>query len=593
MDKKQEHYEKVIAILTSCENRFHLKTAVKIINQFNKQYQIGEHDPEYIRLKQMLDLMKVKCGVKSSAYNDGEQLIDEEMSNIGKEFKVQAGLSGEPELQKLKFEQSAEELEKIRSQEIVNKLSDESRIDTKIPTGQQVQGSGKHNSPVVPQGTNTTLKKGNAIVSSYKPLEEDKIKGGLADDKTIKDIAKKHNVKVGDIKKQIDMGIDVEREHTDSDKIAREIAMDHEDEFPRYYDALADMEKDMEEELDYDEVLYIMKDYGWGDGIYLHQDDFEDSHYYDGESTPEEYAKAFDKYMDDLSTGKLEDYLKGEEELDEATSAGSSGAFVGPLSGKKIRRTFHKSNVPVSNAGGMTKPIGKMYSFKKSQLREFNVFSKKEIMNESLDSGALGVYDSPGGWGNNEFMGTKGKKGNAVQRKGNKHKKTYDYDTGSSTFVKIKDKCKKFPYCNQGPDAIELSKTIPEGMEEKKSLKQNILESWDKFVSVAKREGKESVEAVKILKKVLTKEETTDNEIQFLKEQSGDIAKMLGVVAMGVVSTALPIVVEKALNKKGISILPKERSSLLDNDREELIESICKKTGKSKKYVHSLINRYL
>ena len=111
------------------------------------------------------------------------------------------------------------------------------------------------------------------------------------------------------------MGIDVEREHTDSDKIAREIAMDHEDEFPRYYDALADMEKDMEEELDYDEVLYIMKDYGWGDGIYLHQDDFEDSHYYDGESTPEEYAKAFDKYMDDLSTGKLEDYLKGEKEL--------------------------------------------------------------------------------------------------------------------------------------------------------------------------------------------------------------------------------------------------------------------------------------
>ncbi len=68
---------------------------------------------------------------------------------------------------------------------------------------------------------------------------------------------------------------------------------------------------------------------------------------------------------------------------------------------------------------------------------------------------------------------------------------------------------------------------------------------------------------------------------------------MLGVVAMGVVSTALPIVVEKALNKKGISILPKERSSLLDNDKEELIESICKKTGKSKKYVHSLINRYL
>jgi hypothetical protein len=459
MDKKELHFIKVKKILTSCENLEHLKTAVKIINQFNKQYRIGKDDPEYLELDKILYFMKKKCGIRDRE----ERLEEENLSTTGKEFKVQAGLSGEPELQKLKFEQ-------------------------------------------------------------------DKIEGGLADNKTPKDIAKKHNVKVDDIRNQIEKGIDVEKEHTNDPDKAEEIAMDHEDEFPYYYDALGDMEKDLEKE----------------------------------------------------------------EELEESTTAGSSGAFVGKLGGKNIRRTFHKSKVPVAGAGGMTTPIGKIRTFKKSQLKEANVFTKEDILNENI--GPIATYDSPAGWGDSEFMGTKGKKGNAVQRKGNDHKKTYDYDTGSSTFVKIKDKCKKFPYCVQDSKAIELSKKpFKEGIKDKIPNKENIKESWNKFVEVAKREGKESIMAAKILKKVLTKEETSEKEIQFLKEQSGDIAKMLGVVAMGVVSTALPIIVEKMLNKKGISILPKKSSSdlTIDEEREKLVESICKKTGKSKNYVHSLINRYL
>ena len=191
-------------------------------------------------------------------------------------------------------------------------------------------------------------------------------------------------------------------------------------------------------------------------------------------------------------------------------------------------------------------------------------------------------------------MGTKGKKGNAVQRKGKNYKNTYKFGNNEgSTFVKVKDKCKKFPYCSQGPDAIELSETIPEGENKMKLPSRNdIKEGWKKFVEAAKREGKETTMAAKIIKKILVNEDVSENELKFVKEQSGDILKIFGVVTMGAISTALPILVEKMLNKKGLSILPKERSSILD-DKEELIETISEKTGKSKKYVDSLIKRYL
>tara|TARA_R110001606_G_scaffold351927_2_gene502278 strand:- start:1949 stop:3373 length:1425 start_codon:yes stop_codon:yes gene_type:complete len=308
---------------------------------------------------------------------------------------------------------------------------------------------------------------------------------------------------------------------------------------------------------------------------------------------------------------QIDDVLREDvEEIDEATGGGaSSGAFVGPMSGKPIKRTIYKSNVPVANAGGMATPIGKLYSFKKSQLKEANVVTKQQIVDESMDMGSIPTYDSPAGWGNNEFMGTKGKKGNAVQRKtkGNqKYKNTYDFDNGNggSTFVTVKEKCKKFPYCSQGPGAIKLSKTPPsentivekEEIEEMKLPSRNdIKEGWKKFVEVAKREGKETTMAAKIIKKILVSEDVSEKELKFVKEQSGDILKIFGVVTMGAISTALPILVEKMLNKKGLSILPKENSSTLDGDDndEQLVETISKKTGKSKNYVHSLIKRYL
>ena len=71
----------------------------------------------------------------------------------------------------------------------------------------------------------------------------DKIKGGLADNKSLQDIADKHNVTLSAIEKALADGIAVEMEHTDSKEQATEIAKDHLFEDAEYYSKLAKVEK--------------------------------------------------------------------------------------------------------------------------------------------------------------------------------------------------------------------------------------------------------------------------------------------------------------------------------------------------------------
>lgn len=75
---------------------------------------------------------------------------------------------------------------------------------------------------------------------------ENKLKGGKADKMTPKDIAKKFNVSVEDVKNQIEKGKKVESEHTDDEEKQTEIASDHVSEFPDYYDRIEKMEKQAE-----------------------------------------------------------------------------------------------------------------------------------------------------------------------------------------------------------------------------------------------------------------------------------------------------------------------------------------------------------
>jgi hypothetical protein len=83
-----------------------------------------------------------------------------------------------------------------------------------------------------------------------KKIDEEKLKGGLSDNKTIEDIAKKHDKKgyydiknmVSSLKKELSMGIKVEMEHTKDKTKAKEIAMDHLWENPTYYSKLKKIE---------------------------------------------------------------------------------------------------------------------------------------------------------------------------------------------------------------------------------------------------------------------------------------------------------------------------------------------------------------
>ena len=96
-----------------------------------------------------------------------------------------------------------------------------------------------------------------------------------------------------------------------------------------------------------------------------------------------------------------------EGEMDEATTAGSAGAFSAPL--------------------------GYDPRFRKK---------KKEEMEEETTASSSGAYSTPQMWAKNE----KNWRGKAkTQWPGGK-------------FVKVKNKCKKFPYCNQGDiNALDLT----------------------------------------------------------------------------------------------------------------------------------------
>lgn len=91
-----------------------------------------------------------------------------------------------------------------------------------------------------------------------KKIKEDKIG---KQSPSVEDIAKKHGLTVDQVNAQLDKGVPVEREHTNSDEEAREIARDHVHEFPDYYDRLDKMEKNAKKDIKegYDPEKEILK----------------------------------------------------------------------------------------------------------------------------------------------------------------------------------------------------------------------------------------------------------------------------------------------------------------------------------------------
>jgi hypothetical protein len=242
--------------------------------------------------------------------------------------------------------------------------------------------------------------------------ESELLKGGNADNKSLIQIAKKHDAKnyyhidnmVQSLKKELEMGIKIEMEHTDDKDKAKEIAMDHLWENPSYYSKLK-------------------------------------------KSEIEEVKAA-------IAINMKKKGIEPKKETKESMGAGGSGSFEGPVfSDVVLKKDIHK--------------------FHNSNLKE-----QQEEVGEATDASSSGGYDVP------LFGKTpKGRrnplkiygpdsiyKGRAVT-----DKKFPKWGGPGGVFVKIKEKCKKFPYCNQGDTgALEFIK-------EDKEIVQAITETSKKY----------------------------------------------------------------------------------------------------------------
>ncbi len=177
------------------------------------------------------------------------------------------------------------------------------------------------------------------------------IEGGVADGMTIKDIAKKHNVPIGDIKKELKIGTKIELEHTDSRKKAKEIAMDHLVEFPDYYSneehGLVASEKKLEKDKDVD--------------------------------------------------------------LEETTTAGAAGAYNAPLFGKPTtikKPKTKKTSSKIITKGDLKNPLGKIYSFKPKT--ESKVFKVGDLLSEISSTHASKLRAAEGTYDGDPWVGKKG-----------------------------------------------------------------------------------------------------------------------------------------------------------------------------------------
>jgi len=87
--------------------------------------------------------------------------------------------------------------------------------------------------------------------TAWKQHNNESVEEGVVDEEklldkptpTLKDLAKKHDMSLGDIGAQLAMGIKAEKEHTSDMLVAKEIALDHLNELPDYYTKLEKMEE--------------------------------------------------------------------------------------------------------------------------------------------------------------------------------------------------------------------------------------------------------------------------------------------------------------------------------------------------------------
>ena len=343
----------------------------------------------------------------------GEETIDEDISNVGKAFKKEVSKSGLPDLTKIRFTESTKKL-------------------------------------------------------------------------TDKEIAKKHNVDLEKIKKEISIGTKIEMEHTEDKETAKKIAMDHINDIEDYYTdseygiiAIEDKQKnskkslrlskkemgklektgkvtvdgieisfrgDLKEDLDYNEITKQLRDQiKKTSSERMTKDRIFDVI----RKRKEEEELRRRKEIEDFNKFKEDEFEEVDDEemtdeIEEGTSATSSGSYV----------------------GSMNSPISRVFKNKVSYNQEIpEMISEEDNVDEATGASANSTYaTSP--WGKSKFILTDKGPGKVPVKKTQPDMSNLGYQK-----VRVKERCKTFPYCNQSPEAIEF---YNEGRVVKKIKKSNL-----------------------------------------------------------------------------------------------------------------------
>lgn len=123
------------------------------------------------------------------------------------------------------------------------------------------------------------------------------------------------------------------------------------------------------------------------------------------------------------------------KETKEQTMSDSAGPVNAPMADQPIKRAS----------------VGEMPNKKKYEV--------DQDMSEMTDASSSGAYDVPFGNGSKNPLKINGPK-SIMQSRAVKDPKFPKWGGPGGVFVKVKEKCKKFPYCNEGPGAIEMYEQI-------------------------------------------------------------------------------------------------------------------------------------
>ena len=118
------------------------------------------------------------------------------------------------------------------------------------------------------------------------------------------------------------------------------------------------------------------------------------------------------------------------KENKESTDASSSGAFSAPL-------------------GAKNKGLGKVIKKPISGLKNSKKYNVEQDMDEATDASSSGAYDVPFGAGGKSPLKIGGPSSVKTSR-AVKDKNFPKWGGPGGVYVAVKEKCKKFPYCNQG-----------------------------------------------------------------------------------------------------------------------------------------------